>query len=932
MHKKHLALSISFGLMAAGCFPILGFAADAPASVPAKRPGGSATAQEVTSVQHGTRGKAARAKPQEATNLVTVQVNGYGGSLAKSVAIKRSAESISDTIAAEDIGKFPEQNLAESLQRITGVQITRSNGEGQFVSLRGLDPKFTEVLYNGREMPSATGNRSFDFTILSSDFVNQLSTYKSPMASTPAGGLAGTVDIGTIRPLDYGKEHFSGTAEGLYDNNAKQGATPHFSALYTNTYFDKTLGWMVGADHSQRRLDVQSYQAFGLQPTTATPAYAINGVTQYNLQNSTQLQENIGTRTRDSVVTMLQWRPVDALEVRLDGLYSRFHNDTALPVNALREVNVLAPPTAGALSPAGDVLYYDGNGIDNRNNARTNDQRDTLKSIGLGATWNVGAWTLNGETSYSSSRRLVTDISLEVLGRASGFYDVRTDPSGVPSIGFDRGYNPMDPNNFNAIGVNGDVNLPTNNSIRDFKLNTMRSLDTGWLSGVEFGVDYSDHQYATGSSSLSVSAEKVAKALGLPYNANVEGGSFNAAAFMRQYGGSGFMSAYSGGSTFPKTWLSSDTAALLAALPLSTLESLSPLTQNPANISSVEEKDSAAYGLLNFDSPDGRWSGNFGLRYVRTNEAATGYGPDLNTLVFSQQGATTTALVNTFATVHNTYSKVLPSFNLRYNITHDLVARFAAAKVMQRPDYSVLAPTTSVSANVNSISKGNPNVAPYLANQLDASFEWYFNQESLLSLALFYKDVKNFIVSTTSTQTYNVTQKETGLVKPTTFSVLQPNNGGATKIKGLEIGYQQPFRFLPGAWSGLGALANYTYIKANPLKVTESGSPVALPGVSKNSYNAGVYFENAVFGARLLYNYRSGYVSDPYSYFGDGAFVKSNGQLDFSANYNFNKSLSATFQVVNITNEPLRTVNNIGISRGYELDGRRVMVGLHLNF
>jgi len=927
MQRARLALSISIGLVAAGGLPA--FAADAPAA-PALA--GSAAQAQDGSGQISTGNKQAATKPDEATKLEGVQVTGFSGSLAKSVADKRSAEVISDTISSEDIGKFPEQNMAESLQRITGVQITRSNGEGQYVSLDGLDPKFTEVLYNGRELPSASGSRSFDFTILSSEFVQELTTYKSPSANLPAGGLAGTINIGTLKPLDYGKEHFAGSADGVYDNNAKGGTDPHFSAVYTNTYFGHTLGWMVGADYDKRKLDVQEYQAFGMQPTTAPPGQVLNGATHYNLQNATNLGENIGDRTRASAITALQYKPNDIFEARLDGLYSRFHNDTILPVNSLREVNVNGPVSNSVVDSAGNVVYYDGNGIDNRNNARTDDEVDTLKSIALGGTLTLHDWIIDGEASYSSSKKLYTDISLEDLGRASGYYDVRTDPGGIPSIGYDRGYNAMDPNNFNAIGVNGDVDAPTSDRIRNFKLTATHNIGYGWLSDVQFGADRTDRTFATGSSTLSVSAQKVAGALGLPYNPTLEGGSFDAAPYMRQFGGSGFLSGYSGGSTFPKTWLAADPRALLAQLSLHELEQLSPLTQNPAAISSVEEKSNAAFAKLDFDSPDGRLSGNIGLRYVRTQEAATGYGPDLNTLVFDQGGARTYSLVNTFSTVGNTYSKVLPSLNLRYNITDDLIARFAAAKVMQRPDLSVLAPTTSVNANVNSITEGNPNVAPYLANQFDASLEWYFNKESLLSLAMFYKDVKNFIVSTSTTATYNVTQLQGGAVQPTTFSVLQPNNGAATTMKGVELGYQQPFRFLPGWLNGFGALANYTYIDAGKLKVTDTGNPLPLPGVSRNSYNVGLYYETPVYGARLLYNYRSGYVSDPLSFFGDGAFVKGYGQLDFSANYNFNPSLSATFQIVNATNAALVTVNNAGINRGWELDGRRYQIGLHLSF
>jgi iron complex outermembrane recepter protein len=924
MNDKRLARSIRIALLSIACLPVAAVAA--PDAAPANDPA-AAPAQDTPAASSG--------KPGDAANLDTIQVTGYAGSLIKSVADKRNAEGISDTISAEDVGKMPEANMAESLQRITGVQITRSNGEGQYVSLRGLDPKFTSVLYNGREMPSASGGRAFDFTILTSGFVSSIETLKTPTADLPEGGVAGTVNVHTIRPLDMGGTHFAATAEGVYDNNAKGGSEPHFSMLYSDTFADNTLGWVIGGDYGVRKLNVQEYQAFGMQPTAGNTGGAgnISGVDSYKIQNATNLGENIGERTRTSFMSMLQYRPNENLELRLDGLYSRFKNNTILPLDSLREVNVNGSVNSSVIDPNGNVVFYDANGIDNRNNARSDLEVDTLKSIGLGGTLSFGGWKADGEVSYAKSKHLFTDISLEVLGRASAYYDLRTDPGKIPTIGYDASYDPMDPNNYNAIGVNGNVEQPTTNQIRNAKLNLSRDLSWGWINNLEFGVDYRDQQFGTGSNSLNVSAQQIAQALGLPYNATLEGGSFNAAQWMQLYGGSGFMSGYDGGSTFPKTWLAANPYAFLNSMSLQQLMAIpGALTQNVLAISTLEEKASSAFVKMNFASEDSLWSGNFGVRFVRTEETSTGYVPDLNSLVFSQQGAVTTATKNVLESAGRTYSEILPSFNLRYELADDWVARFGAARVMQRPDLNVLAPTTSVSANVNSITMGNPNVSPYLANQFDVSLEWYFNKESLLSFAAFYKDAQNFIVQAQHTATYNVTQQQGGAVVPTTFTVNQPANGSGVKLKGFELGYQQPFSFLPEPFKGFGAQANYTYVDAGTVVVTQGAAPVPVSGVSKNTYNAGVYFENPSFGARLLYNYRGGYVSDPLSYFGDGAFVKGAGYLDFSANYNFTKNFSATFQVLNINNTPIVTVNNVGISRGYELDGRRYTLGLHANF
>src|SRR5882757_2689703 len=240
MKQSALGLPIGAALVAV-CIANSAFAADGAAGDAPTEAGAIEQTQDASSTSAGKAGASERS-----AKLEEIVVTGFRRSLAESVASKRDAAVISDTISSEDIGKFPEENMAESLQRITGVQITRSNGEGQFVSVRGLDPKFTDVLYNGRELPSPTGSRSFDFTILSADFVRALEVYKTPTADMPEGGLAATVNVATLRPLEYGKERFAVTAEGMYDQNAKGSVEPHLAGIFTNVFLDKKLGWFAG--------------------------------------------------------------------------------------------------------------------------------------------------------------------------------------------------------------------------------------------------------------------------------------------------------------------------------------------------------------------------------------------------------------------------------------------------------------------------------------------------------------------------------------------------------------------------------------------------------------------------------------------------------------------------------------------------------------
>src|SRR5512146_2393674 len=256
----------------------------------------------------------------ETSTLQEVVVTGYAASLEKGIEDKFKAPNITDTISAEGIGQFPEQNLAESLQRITGVQSTRNQGEGQFISVRGLDPKFTDTLFNGRQLPSGSGTRAFDFQVLRGDFAERVDAYTSPMANLPESGLAATVNVQSIRPLEDGARKAVVAAEGIYDEQARQGLTPHLEGLYTDTFFDHRLGWMVAVDLNERNVDNQLTSTDGMLPDSS---YTGPGK-QYRLF-SAHSEDQPGLDRRVRVISMLEFRVYDSLELRLDTLDSEFN-------------------------------------------------------------------------------------------------------------------------------------------------------------------------------------------------------------------------------------------------------------------------------------------------------------------------------------------------------------------------------------------------------------------------------------------------------------------------------------------------------------------------------------------------------------------------------------------------------------------------------
>jgi len=873
----------------------------------------------------------------ENEELDELVVTGFRYSLAKSVTAKRDADIVSDAIVAEDIGKFPQQNMAESLQRITGVQITRSKGEGQLVSVRGLDPKFSHLLYNGRELPAASGSRNFDFTILSADFVSELQVAKSPTADSRDGGIAATINVLTARPLDIGSRKAAINVEAIHESNPDS-IQPHVSAFYSDTFADDRLGLAFGVDYSKRDLQVERFEAFGFEngvEAGRSPQldYNVDGdfADTFPFNHASNYGMDLGDRERKSVMAAVQFRASEALELRADILYSGLDTDALFPVNSHRFTNNLGPVVASTEDENGALNSLDSDGVDHRNNARTGQQEDELTAIGLGGTYVAGDWTFDGEVSYGKSERKITSLSLEVIGRASASYDFSNDRSGIPELTYQRGFDPLDPNDFRAIGFNGQLDEPTDDETRDVRFDVKHSME-GWINEIGFGASWGKREHSSDSRFMQVGAADLAALLGVPFDPAIEGGSFNGAAWMREFGDSSYLSGYSGGSSFPRTWLSADPNALLADIPLADLVRLFPPVQFQTSVSNVQEDIGAAYFRANFKNADGRLSGNFGVRYVKTNQETFGYAPDFSQIIFDQGGAVTIVPDATATTVDRDYDNWLPSFNLRFGLREDLVARFAAARVLSRPDLGVITPTTTVNANVRTINSGNPEVDPYLADQFDVSLEWYFNQESLLSLAFFYKDVKNFIVSTTSTETHTVQIANGGGTTDIEFTRFQPDNGADTKLKGIEFSYQQPFTSLPAPFDGLGVLLNYTYIDAGEISVVAGGPTLPLPGVSKNSYNAIVYFEKPRFGTYLAYNFRDGFVYDQNSYFGDGEFGDEYSQLDLSARFNFTDKLALTMAITNLTDEALIRTNRFGYNRGYELNGRRTTLAMRYEF
>lgn len=940
--------------------------------------GAPAFAQEAGPAAEGLTAAGVNANDRSAEDSLNdaIVVTGVRQSLRAAIDIKRNSDLIQDSISNEDVGKFPTRNIADALQRITGVQVNRSYGEGSTILLRGLPSTMVSNMYNGRQLPSPTGGRSLDYSILPVDFVRTLSIYKTPTADLPQSGLAGTVNVEPIRPLDFKKRTFAINLDGVHDGNTKK-IKGGGSAFYADQFFNDTLGIAIGVSKNVRSISRTGWSDFWFEPRREIPPggasvpggnnFYPNGLDAngngsfadtYRLWHYAQVMENVGTRDRTSAVATVQWKPSDRFEVTGDLILSRMRTRAQTVGANARFTNALGAMSNVKTDANNNIISAD---VDNTwllYTARDDDNRQRLLSGSLGFTWKAtDRFEIEAGGSKGSARQRSSNFSLEGTAYTKMHYDFVKDPA-VASFGYaDPSFEPMDPNSWYFTHINGNYNQTNNNDTYATHLNLKYDADWGPLKTIYAGGNiYSNKFYGDGQNLFARDLDALSKLTGQPIIANAypDGRSaLSAAPYMSVSPIKGNpISSYGGAATFPQTFLWTDSRKFFAKHSLDDLLAIpGSLTRNPAVASRVGELVNAAYMRLDFASNDNRWSANVGLRYERTKGTATFYGVDFSKILYDPRPTCDQICAQSNQTLNasllksqvNTYDQWLPSANIKYSVTDNLIARISASKQMTRPDLNVLIGGESVQMlqtpatggdPITTINSGNPDIKPYLANALDASLEWYFSAEGLLSIAGFYKDVSNWVF-TSQTNDVRTIALTTGGTQDYTFLRTLPQNGGGVKIKGFELSYQQPFTFLPGALSGFGFIGNYTYVDASDIINKSTKERVPVVGVSKNSFNASFYYEKYGFNARLSYNYRQGRIEQVRDYWSvTPTYSKSYGQFDLATGYQLTENAQVTFSVINLLNKP----NYIGYAKvggyinDYYQEGRISQLSLHMKF
>ena len=846
----------------------------------------------------------ADAATDEASDIIVT--GSYARSLRAATETKRRANYGVDSISSTDIGKFPTQNVAEALQIIPGVTITRPRGEGLYVSVRGLGPQFQSTLLNGRTVAlndaienGGANGRQFRFEMLPAEFTSSIDVVKTPTADMTEGALGGNIDVKTFHPLDVGNKT-TVNLRGTYTSQTDK-VKPNATAITSITNASGTLGILVGAQYWEKEVRNDRFLNFGWNLNKFTSPAA--GGLAAGLYTPTRTRPTIETENRKRISGMLsaQWRPdsefettLDILATRLDVAYDEFGLD-------------IYPDDPGTRIVPSSVKL-DGNTVVGAtiNNVRFMASREyslnrhDLFNIGLRQTWNSDRWHASGNVNWSSAHSFHPNYNEgTVRSRAVFFapltYDASAGYKTIPT--FTTTVDATNAANYQLYPFNI---APKNSKDRDFYTRADLGYDVdGFITKVAVGGEYHwrKRDYFRRDFNVNPSANTPLTSLGsgayeqLPYDDFLKGVSGNT---VRRF-------------LVPVTQAYLDkffTAAVQA----------SPLTAGDLRSSFVvEEKIWGGYARADygFDLGAVPVSGNLGVRYVHTDQVAS--------------GTLTTGSVATPASFPKTFNNWLPSFNLRAELTRDLVARLAASRVLTRPNVTDSAPRITVSTDAPTAGGGNPQLVPFLATQFDGSLEWYFNRAGSLTGAVFYKTLDDYI-----------TQQNVNIDIPGRGTVLLSTqvNGGKAKVYGIEAAYNQVFTFLPAPFDGFGVQASYTHtsVQAN---YTAGARPIRdeLIGLSKNSANVTGFYERGPLSTRLSYVWRDRYLSGTGSTTQAPTYTAAFGSLDGNISVKVSEAVTFSLEGINLAGAHLYTYNDDALRFG-EINywGRTILFGARVQF
>ena len=875
---------------------------------------------------------------QSAPTTDTVTITGIRRGIESAISVKKASDSIVEAISAEDIGKLPDNSIAESIARLPGLSAQRVGGRAQVISVRGLSPDFATTLLNGRELVSTGDNRSVEFDQYPSELLSGVIVYKTPDAGLVGQGLSGTLDMQTIRPLNFSSRAVALNAR--YTRNSLGSAAnadangSRFSVSYIDQFADRTFGIAIGFAHQEtptQENQVGLYEPWKTDARPGLPAgtFAADGI---------KALRRTGYTKRDGVMATLEWRPSKAWTSVLDLFASQAKaEDTAnqWELNTQYNGNFPCNPAcvyAGA-QVNGNNTFTSGSlsGVYPLVRGMYNKRDDKISAFGWSNKFTLGDVQLMADVNYSKADR--EELNLEnntqlvpvpqfdnvaLRYRSDGFSQM------TPTLNY------SDPSKLflrNTIYGSGYGKVPSvKDELTGFKLvGTLPApAAVAMLSTIDVGVNYADR------------AKKKRQPEG---SINVGAQGETAIAADLQYGLVDL--GFAGIGRIPSWNVPGAVARYMTFNPSATA-----FPYLVAKSWDVEEKIVTGFVKANIDTDLGgvNMRGNVGVQLVRVDQSSTAVQFSNNTTSPTKDG--------------KTYSDVLPSLNLAFGLAGDQTVRLGLARQVARPRVDDLRASVEVGAGdpangIRSVggSGGNPQLDPWKANAFDVSYEKYFGSKAYVAAAYFYKDLKSYIYKQTDPN-YNFTRFLSG-IPPLPNSTInpignfdRPANGQGGSLSGVELSVSLPFDLLTPAMKGFGIVFSASFNNSKILiKDPDSSSSVGpdniqLPGLSKQVYNLTAYYESGGFEARINQRRRSDFIGEIGNFNGSRTlrYVVGEDVVDAQIGYNFNdgplKGLGLLLQVNNLTDSSYRTYYAGNKDRPLEHSkwGRTVLAGASYKF
>ncbi|MBT2135774.1 TonB-dependent receptor [Croceibacterium sp. LX-88] len=887
----------------------------------------------------------------------TIVVTGIRASLQRNLDAKRDAPGVIDVISSEEIGNFPDSNVAASLQRLPGVSIQRDGmrGEANGVTIRGFGGDFNETLVDGRRLSTATGGRSIDFSTVGSDFIGALTVYKTPDVSVAANSIGATINISYPRPLDRPGFHVAATASASIQQDAGK-IVPSGGLLISDTFADDSFGVLASVIYTRHDTETNNVFVHGfpggyyapcqLEGSTAATCSPTDDVTapasqqrtvvgffeqQYGAQQSFTKDERVDARLA------LQWQPSDDLLVTLDNNYSdqRVNSETFgfgiwFNQGSLRDV---------VLDDNGVPLDFTQAGSQTDFTAGTDSNLRRTNMTGLNVAWqSTDNLSFEVDGSYSKSW-LNPDDRVNSLGADIG-YGFAIGPSlGISIDGSSKNTIPV----LHSYGPNGDASRWTDPAVIGSHVtvniankNTDEILQGRFVGQWEqddltlrFGGSYLDDTFKFDSANTFANNFWQAYSGYGPSSGTTGGVPIPPSLYQGLVRTDNFIPGFNG--ALPPTLIdfnAIDYQAYLTSLgnPQTTtipgynygccgtaFTGTFDVAQDVGSVRDINERTWALFLSGRFTTEVAGMPLTFtaGVRQESTKVKSTGIGrlpisitpsttdPTLLTVNFGDSQEVTTK---------TDYSYLLPALDVKLEVMQDVVLRFDVSRTLTRPTLNLLTPVLNIGSGQRvgalTANGGNPSLRPYLADNFDLAGEWYYAPNSYFAVNLFLKNVSNFIVQGTQRQTINdVIDPSTG--QPAQFSVSQRVNGPDATVRGVEIALQHTF-----GDSGFGFIANATFVNTNkpydPNDISQSG--FAVTGLANSANLVGFYDKNG-FEFRAALNWRDEYllgfgqVQNTGAFGAEPTFVNASTQIDLSASYDVTESVSLFAEALNITNE-----------------------------